>query len=73
MDLLEFYQVYVNDFIVMLLFDCKYLCDVDSQCKVIGYMDDISGVLCGLLELDYVIVIVCLFCYVFIKNCFVGN
>ncbi|XP_034335385.2 micronemal protein 4 isoform X2 [Magallana gigas] len=69
MDLSEFYQTYVNDPSVTSLSDCKHLCDVDSQCKAIGYMNDISGVSCGLSESDHVTATACPSCHVFTKNC----
>nr|XP_034335384.1 uncharacterized protein LOC105329849 [Crassostrea gigas]XP_034335385.1 uncharacterized protein LOC105329849 [Crassostrea gigas] len=45
------------------------MCDVDSQCKAIGYMNDISGVSCGLSESDHVTATACPSCHVFTKNC----
>lgn len=73
MDLSEFYQTYVNDPTVTSLSDCKHLCDVDSQCKAIGYMDDIGGVSCGLSESDHVTATACPSCHVFTKNCSAAN
>lgn len=73
MDLPEFYQAYVNDPTVTSLSDCTHLCDVDSQCKAIGYMNDISGVSCGLSESDHVTATACPSCHVFTKNCSAGN
>lgn len=69
MDVSEFYQTYVNDPTVTSLSDCTHLCDVDSQCKAIGYMDDVSGVACGLSESDHVTATACPSCHVFTKNC----
>ncbi|XP_065927192.1 uncharacterized protein [Magallana gigas] len=72
MDVSEFYQTYVNDPTVTSLSDCTHLCDVDSQCKAIGYMDDIGGVSCGLSESDHVTATACPSCHVFTKNCSAG-
>eukprot|EP00105_Crassostrea_gigas_P039133 XP_019923281.1 PREDICTED: uncharacterized protein LOC105329849 isoform X1 [Crassostrea gigas] len=65
----EFYQTYVNDPTVTSLSDCTHMCDVDRQCKAIGYMDDIGGVSCGLSESDHVTATACPSCHVFTKNC----
>lgn len=48
MDLSEFYQTYFDDPTVTSLSDCTQLCDEDSQCKAIKYMEEMSKVGCGI-------------------------
>lgn len=73
MDLSEFYQTYFDDPTATSLSDCTQLCDVDSQCKAIKYMEEMSKVGCGLSHSDHVTAAGCASCHVYTKNCSAGN